>query len=329
MKICVVTPAARGCRKGNRVTAERWGGIFRSLGHRVTIVERFDDAGCDIMVALHARRSHRSIKRFRTLHPRLPLVVALTGTDVYHDLPASPSARRSLEMATALVVLQPAAIDRLPKSVHNKTHVIYQSVKTPPTIRRRATNRTPGRWFDICVLAHLRPVKDPLRAAMAARRLPTSSRIRIVHMGAALGDGMRARAEAESRRNQRYCWKGDVPRGRALRTLSGCRALVLTSKMEGGANAVSEAITLSVPVLSTHIDGSVGMLGENYPGYFPTGDTRVLTELMHRLETDREFERALRRCCAARRSLFRPVRERRSWFELLGSLERESAGTRP
>ncbi len=321
MKICVVTPAARGSRKGNRITAERWAAIFRQLGHRVVVVERLDDRDCDVLVALHARRSHQSIKRFRTLHPQSPLVVTLTGTDVYHDLPTNQAARRSLEMATALVVLQPAAVARLPKSVHHKTHVIFQSV-TPPPHRRRATNRTARRSFDICLLAHLRPVKDPLRAAMAARRLPPSSRIRIVHMGAALSDSMRARVEAESRRNKRYCWKGDVPRSRALRVLSGCRALVLTSKMEGGANAVSEAIAMSVPVLSTHIDGSVGMLGEDYPGYFPTGDTLALTKLMGRLETDRAFERDLRRRCALKRPLFRPARERRSWADLLRSLDR-------
>ena len=50
------------------------------------------------MLALHARRSHASIKAF----PReKPLVVALTGTDVYRDIHQSAEARESLELAAS------------------------------------------------------------------------------------------------------------------------------------------------------------------------------------------------------------------------------------
>ena len=63
------------------------------------------------MLALHARRSHPSIK---ALPAEKPLVVALTGTDVYRDIHESAEARESLELAHRLIVLQPKAAEELP-----------------------------------------------------------------------------------------------------------------------------------------------------------------------------------------------------------------------
>ena len=45
----------------------------------------------------------------------LPLVVALTGTDLYGDIHTSPEAQTSLDLATRLVVLQPMGIRELPE----------------------------------------------------------------------------------------------------------------------------------------------------------------------------------------------------------------------
>ncbi len=63
---------------------------------------------------------------------------------------------------------------------------------------------------------------------------------------------------------------------------------------EGGANVLSEALAASVPILATRIPGSVGILGPEYPGYFPVGDTEALAALLWRAETDRDFRAALR-----------------------------------
>ena len=93
MKICLVTPAPTYSRKGNRVTALRWGRILRELDHRVIIIEEYQGERCDLMVALHARRSHPSIVRFRDEHPELPLILALTGTDLYGDIHTDASAK--------------------------------------------------------------------------------------------------------------------------------------------------------------------------------------------------------------------------------------------
>jgi glycosyltransferase involved in cell wall biosynthesis len=171
-------------------------------------------------------------------------------------------------------------------------------------------------------MGHLRPVKDPFRTALAARLLPAASRVRVLHLGAALSEGMAERAREEAATNPRYRWLGELPRWKALGVLARCRLLSLTSEMEGGANVVSEALAASVPVLSSQVPGSVGLLGEGYPGYFPVGDAESLSQLLERAETDAGFYRILCEWCARRRRLVDPQRERRSWEDLLRELGR-------
>ena len=182
--------------------------------------------------------------------------------------------------------------------------------------------------FETVVLGHLRPVKDPLRAAAAARLRPASSRLRVLHAGAALSPAMAAAARREQARNPRYQWLGPLPRWRALRLLARARLLVLSSKMEGGANVVSEALACSVPVLSSRIAGSIGILGSDYPGYFEVGDTRGLAHLLARAEDDPAFLNDLRRRGRSLAALVSPVREREDWRRLLRELSRPARAGR-
>jgi putative glycosyltransferase (TIGR04348 family) len=312
MKILLVTPAPFGSRKGNRVTAERWARLVRQLGHHVRVAEEYQGQRCDLLIALHAYKSFPSIHRFRKARPQDPLVLCLTGTDLYGDIHTQAEARESLDLATRLVVLQPLGLDTLPEPLRGKTRVIYQSVPAP------TITATPRREvFEVCVLGHLRPVKDPLRTAWAARRLPTSSRVRVLQVGGALSDELTDQARAEEASNPRYRWLGERPRSQALRLLARSRLLSLTSELEGGANVISEAVVLGVPVVSSRIDGSVGLLGADYPGYFPFGDTEALAHLLWRAETERTFYEALLTQCAQRRPLFEPAHERLSWQALL------------
>jgi len=146
VRILLVTPAPLGSTRGNRVTAVRWARILRQLGHRVAVQEEYDGAACDVLIALHARRSFDSAARFRKRHPQLPLIVALTGTDLYQDLHNSLQARRSLEWATRLVVLQPLGVRQLPEHLRSRARVIHQSAQLPAGARRvRARTPPPGK----------------------------------------------------------------------------------------------------------------------------------------------------------------------------------------
>jgi putative glycosyltransferase (TIGR04348 family) len=311
LRICLVTPAPPGSRKGNRVTALRWSRILRQLGHRVDIRQRYNGEPCELLVALHARRSAKSVARFRREHPDLPLVVALTGTDLYHDLPRSAAARRSLELADRLVVLQADGVNILPASQRSKARVIYQSC--PPIKRPRPLSRV----FEVSVVGHLRDVKDPFRTAAASHYLPASSRVRVVQIGGALSPAFVRQAAHEQATNPRYRWLGSVPRWRALKLLARSRLTVVSSKLEGGPNAISEALAADVPVLATRISGVIGMLSANYPGYFEVGDTCGLAELLVQAETDARFYASLVAACRKKRAIIDPVRELQCWQRLL------------
>ena len=340
MKIGIVTPAPPRSRYGNRVTALRWARILRGAGHLVSVNQAYEGERLDLLIALHAHRSAASIKRFHREHPDKPIIVALTGTDLYGDLAHSPRARESLRLATRIVALQPKALDVLRRPLREKARVIYQSVATatkkarddesldssagpsPSSDRSGPSTREP-RTFDVCMIGHLRPVKDPFRAAMAARLLPASSRIRVLQAGRAMTELAAARARAEMKKCPRYRWLGEQPAWRVRRILERSRLFVLASRMEGGANALGEAIVAGTPVLASRIPGSVGILGEDYPGYFEVGDTRAVAQLMTRAETDEKFLDRLTEHCSRLVPLFDPAREEEAWMQLLGKLESE------
>jgi putative glycosyltransferase (TIGR04348 family) len=313
----VATHAAAGTRTGNRITALRWAKRLRELGWHVRVGERWDGEPCDVLVGLHARHSATSIVRHAERRPESPRVVALTGTDLYGDIETDPSAQACLELATRLVVLQPLGVRRLPEHLAPRARTIRQSAVPP----REPLHVGPPGAFVACVVGHLREVKDPLLAARAVRLLPAGSRVCVVHVGAALDASWRLRAkEAQRAAASRWTWLGERPRVEAVRILAGADVLLLTSVQEGGANVVTEAIACGVPVLSTRIEGSLGILGEDYRGYVEVGDAKGVADLLRRCETEPAFVDALRRQCAALRPLTDPVAERESWRALLEEL---------
>lgn len=291
----------------------------------MSVTTEYRDEDCEALVALHAVKSAPSVERFAARHPGRPVVVAITGTDIHLDPSAADYdrlhaiARRTAAVADRVVFLrEPTPYELgwlLDEQAWPKCRVIYQSAGSP------AVRREPRAGvFEVCVLGHLRPVKDPFRAAEAARLMASESRVRVLHVGAALSDDMEARARREQAENPRYRWYGELPRDEALYLLSGCRLLAMTSVSEGGPSAVSEALACGVPVVSTRISGVVGLLGDRYPGYFPVGDTPELARLFWRCETTPAFYDALKEWCDGRRYLIEPAREAESWRALLDEL---------
>lgn len=313
--ILLVSPPAPARLHGNDMTARRWMDLLRSLGHEVHLASEYVAGDYTALVALHARKSAQAVHDFRTRHPDASIVLALTGTDLYPDPATTGVDPAVLAAASRIVVLQEHALRQLDSEQRERARVIVQSA---PPIERQPPR---AGMFEVAVLAHLRQVKDPLRAAEAARLLPAESRVRITHVGAALEDELQRAASAEAHDNPRYDWHGEVPRAEALAVLARSRLLLLTSRDEGGANVVSEALAAGVPVVSTAIPGSRGLLGDDYPGCFPIGDTAALAELLHAAETDRDgrYTQLVRRC-AHLHELVDPARERRAWADLLHEL---------
>ena len=315
MKIILVTPAPAQVHTGNRTTADRWAALLTELGHQVSVEKSWHGEQCDLLIALHARRSFLAIQTFRQTYPRAPLVVALTGTDLYGNLENSADAMHSIELASKIVVLQELAIKAIPKDLRPKARVIYQSFG-----RLSSSPPRDESCFQVCQLAHLRAVKDPLRVAYAVRDLPPSSRIQVKHAGAVLDADFAGQVEAEQRTTPRYHWLGPLSHDAAIDLLSRSHLLVLTSQLEGGANVVSEAIAVGTPVISSLIPGSVGILGADYPGYFHVGDSAALREQLLRAESGDGYYQELQQRVAKLQPLVSVARERDSWKALLSEL---------
>lgn len=314
LRCVIVTPAPPGSRAGNRNTAVRWAGMLRELGVRVDIATTWRDGSHEMMIALHAKRSRSAMLAWRDHHPERPLVLALTGTDLYRDIPVDADAAASLDLADRLIVLQVAALDELTPAQRGMTSIMHQSETA------RGPWQAPRRLTRFAVIGHLREEKDPLRAARALALLPDIPALRVVQAGGAMAPQWAHDAHALMQAEPRYRWLGELPHWRALRLLRGSHALIVSSRMEGGAHVVSEAIVHGVPVLASRIPGNVGLLGADYPGYFPLEDTPALASLMRRVHDDAAFLATLHAAVCARQPLFTPDTERAAWRKLLAGL---------
>jgi putative glycosyltransferase (TIGR04348 family) len=314
--ICIVTPALADANNGNWQTARRWS---RMLGddYRIDLAARWDGSPADAMVALHARRSADSVARWAASSgdgPHRPLLVVLTGTDLYRDIASDTDAQRSLALADRLVVLHERAIDDLPAAHRHKAVVCFQS--TPS----RATLRKPVRHLRAVMVGHLRAEKAPGTYFAAARRLAGRADIRLDHVGAALDPALGAEALALQRECPAYRWLGALPQPQALRRIQAAHVLVHPSLMEGGAHVVMEAVRSGTPVLASRIAGNVGMLGAGYEGYFEPGDDEGLARLIARCRDEPAILSRLAAQCALRAPLFDPARERATLHALLAEM---------
>ena len=268
----------------------------------------------DVLIALHARRSAEAVDRYRRQGPRSPLAVVLTGTDLYRDLPESAAARRSLDVADRIVVLQDHALTLLEPAWRAKAQVIFQSAKALP---KRPKPRGP---LDCIAVGHLRPEKDPATLFEAVERLPRDLTIRFRHIGAGLDESLARRAVALARREPRYRYSGALPHGLTRAAIASAHLLVHPSRMEGGANVIVEAVTAGTPVLASRVSGNLGMLGAEYPAYFDVRDGKALASLLMEASSQRPTLRKWREAGRKRKPLFRPEREAREIRKLVAEM---------
>ena len=309
----IVTPGTREANNGNWRTARRWAGFLAGIAKPI-VQSQWDGEPADVAIALHARRSAASIARLKSSRPDVPLVLVLSGTDLYRDLPASVDARRSLALADRIVALQEDALAHVPPEHLGKCEVIYQSSPSLAAARKAA-----GR-LDCVAVGHLREEKDPRTLWNAMGLIDPRLPIRLRHIGAALDPELGDEARALMGRDPRYRWNGPLPHGLARSAIRNAHLLVHPSVMEGGANVIVEAITSGTPVAASRVSGNVGMLGRNYPGYFGVGDAAGLARLLASLLEDRAALRALVRACEERRKLFSPAGEQRALRRLVQGL---------
>jgi putative glycosyltransferase (TIGR04348 family) len=322
IQLVIVSPALADANNGNWQTARRWQKML-SVHHATRITQHWPDAHSaddDIMIALHARRSAPAIAAWAAQRGNAGLAVVLTGTDLYRDIALDASAQQSLALAHKLVVLQALGAQALPDSVRAKATVIFQS--TPSRLPARKT----GQHLRAVMVGHLRDEKDPLTLMAAARALPPGRAILIDHIGAPLDPVLATAAQATAYDCPIYRWLGGLPHEATRRRIQRAHLLVHTSRMEGGAHVLMEAICSGTPVLASRIAGNVGMLGEDYGGYFEPGDAEALARLlMLARETQDQADGLLYRLsrqCMQRAPLFTPQTEQQHLLDMVASLRK-------
>jgi putative glycosyltransferase (TIGR04348 family) len=320
--VAIVSPALADANNGNWQTARRWQHMLAGT-HPTRIVTAWPDAyaGADaVMVALHARRSADPIAAWAAARGPHGLAVVLTGTDLYRDIATDPAAQRSLEVANVLVVLQALGPDALPDRVRPKARVIYQST-TP-----RQSVPKPLRHLRALMVGHLRDEKDPRTLMAAAQLLRDDARVRIDHIGAPLDPKLGDAARATMAVCPHYRWLDSQPHEATRRRIQRAHLLVHASRMEGGAHVVMEAVCAGTPVLASRIPGNVGMLGNDYAGYFAPGDAAGLAALLSEAQRTQGQPRGLlarlATQCAQRAPLFAPAAEQQALLDLVAHLRK-------
>ena len=172
----------------------------------------------------------------------------------------------------------------------------------------RRLNKT-SKHLRAVMVGHLREEKSPGTYFEAARMLASRPDILLDHVGAALGPHLGLEAAELMRACLQYRWLGGLPHASARRRIQGAHVLVHPSRMEGGAHVVIEAVRSGTPVLASRIDGNVGLLGEDYAGYFRVGDAAGLSTLLQRVRDEPALLTRLQEQCAERAALFDLARE--------------------
>jgi putative glycosyltransferase (TIGR04348 family) len=314
--IVIVSPALSDANNGNWQTAKRWATLLGKQ-YRTRIIRQWPDAQAqsdDILLALHARRSAESVAAWHAQHGSKGLVLALTGTDLYRDIRTDMQAQQSLESAKRLIVLQHLGLNELKKEHRTKAHVVLQST----TIRK--TMAKTQRHLRALMVGHLRDEKSPQTLFAAARLLQAREDIGIELIGAGLDEKLAKHATDTVAACATFHWAGALNHAKTRAKIQRAHVLVHASKMEGGAHVIMEAVCSGTPVVASNIPGNMGMLGEDYAGYFPVGDAGALAKILMRCKDEPAFIDHLKRQCALRAPLFAPQAELNALLQVIQSL---------
>jgi putative glycosyltransferase (TIGR04348 family) len=319
IRAVIVSPALADANNGNWQTARRWKSLLAP--HTVRIVRSWPDAHAaqdEVMLALHARRSASSVQAWFDQRGPKGLGLVLTGTDLYRDIQHDTQAQQSLKLVQHLVLLQSMGTQALPQLYQSKARVIWPSAPARQTLPKT------DQRLRVVMVGHLRDEKDPLTLMACARLLHPDSDILIDHIGQALNPLLEQAALATQAQCPHYRWLGGLPHAATLQRIQRAHLLVHTSRMEGGAHVLMEALRSGTPVLASRIDGNLGMLGDNYPGTFEVGDARALVSLLQQCRSDQSAEHGLLShllaLCANRATLFEPQAERAALHLLVQDL---------
>jgi putative glycosyltransferase (TIGR04348 family) len=315
-QLVIVSPALSDANNGNWQTAKRWATLLGKQ-YRTRIIKQWPDdlAGSDdILLALHARRSADSVAAWHDQRGSKALVLALTGTDLYRDIHTDLQAQQSLDYASRLIVLQHLGLNELKPQHRAKAHVVLQSTTSRKTVAKTA------RHLRALMVGHLRDEKSPQTLFAAARLLQERKDIGIELVGAGLDESLAQIATETVAACAIFHWSGALNHIKTRAKIQRAHVLVHASKMEGGAHVIMEAVCSGTPVVASNIPGNMGMLGEDYAGYFPVGDAGALAKMLLRCKDEPAFLDQLKQQCAARAPLFAPQAELNALLQVIHSL---------
>lgn len=321
MKIDIVTPTEASITTGNEVTGIRWAKILQSLGHQVRLNPKTDLFSPDLLIGIHARRCAQYVQSFRDSAPNRPVIVCLAGTDFNLDLKglrgpeAKTQASLGMRLADRLIGIHDDVCEEIPERFRSKVEVIIQSAEQVDPKPLPLSGQ-----LEIVFVGNLRSVKDPFIGPEALRSLPESSKVQLYHFGGSFDEKMTSRANKLMKDQPRYHWLGPKPFSEVRQRIARSQLLLMTSIAEGAPNVISEAVACRTPVLTTNIPGATGLVGKDYPGCFPVGDSEKLAEMIMLYENDSDFRYRLELAVENLTPKFLPEREISRWKEVLAKI---------
>ena len=311
MRICVASPYPLSDLKGNSVTTCRIVELLNELGYLARGSHGFDGDPTDVLISLHSHKGAPAVDEFQRQFPEGKVIVLITGTDLYDDLPQGRG-MTTLHQADAIAIPYREARGGVLQEFDDQIHVVPSSLVIPEIEAKPEPDQ-----FLITIVGHLRPVKRSFLTVEAVAAHPEWENVTVRQLGEALDQESLKTACDWEEKDRRYQWLGALPREESLALCARSSLTVNSSLSEAAPNALLEAMTLGVPILSSKIEGNIGLLGEDYPGYFD-GDS--LESKLAEIISGKHDLAAWVAHAKARLAIFSREKEKSAWIALLNSI---------